>query len=90
MLYHPFASFIIEILEKKSVRYLKDINELSYIQSSIGTAEKFAGVSVSTFAKSIKQEIAKHFKGRILTSTILKEDTDYDRRTKYPSTFKTY
>lgn len=71
MIYHPLASFIIEIIEQKSIRYLKDMNELVHIQSSVGTAERFAGVSVSTFAKTVKQSLATHFRGTIFTSTIL-------------------
>jgi fructose-1,6-bisphosphatase/inositol monophosphatase family enzyme len=71
MIYHPFASFLVEVIEQKSIRYSKDINELNFIQSSVGTAERFAAISVSTFAKSVKQSIAKAFKGTLFTTTTL-------------------
>ena len=71
MIYHPLASILISILEQKTIRYSKDFIEIGHIQSASGTAEKFASVSVSTLAKSMKQEIAKKFQGTLLTSTIL-------------------
>lgn len=71
MIYHPFASFLVEVIEKSSIRYSKDINELNFIQSGVGTAERFAGISVSTFAKSVKQAISQAFKGKLFTTTIL-------------------
>lgn len=71
MIYHPLASILIGILEQKTIRYSKDFLELGHIQSATGTAEKFASISVSTFAKSVKQEIKKKFQGTLLTSTIL-------------------
>ena len=71
MIYHPLASFLVEIIEQKSIRYSKDINELNFIQSSVGTAERFAGISVTTFAKSVKQALLGSFKGTLYTSTIL-------------------
>ena len=71
MIYHPLASILISTLEQKVIRYSKDFIELGHIQSSTGTAERFASIAVSTLAKSIKQEISKKFQGTLFTSTIL-------------------
>lgn len=71
MLYHPIASVLVQILEKKLVRYSKDFYEISHIQSSTGTAERFASISVSTFAKSIKESLRDGFNGTLYTSTLL-------------------
>ena len=71
MLYHPIASVLVEILEKKLVRYSKDFFEISHIQSSSGTAERFASISVSTFTKSIKESLRDGFNGTLYTSTLL-------------------
>lgn len=71
MLYHPIANILVQILESKIVRYTKDFYEISHIQSSEGTAERFASISVATFAKTVKGEIKKGFNGILYTSTLL-------------------
>lgn len=71
MKYHPIANIIIEILEKNIIRYTKDLYEISHIQSETGVAEKFASVSVTTFVRSFKKELQKHFEGTLYTSTLI-------------------
>jgi len=71
MIYHPLASILVQILEQKTIRYSKDFIEIGHIQSASGTAEKFASVSISTFVKAVKYDIAKKFQGTLFTSTIL-------------------
>jgi fructose-1,6-bisphosphatase/inositol monophosphatase family enzyme len=71
MLYHPIANLLIETLEQKINRYTKDFYEISFIQSGTGAPERFASISVSTFAKSIKQALFKKFNGVLYTSTLL-------------------
>lgn len=80
MIYHPIANLLVQILEQRIIRYTKDFIEICYIQSASGTAEKFASISVATFAKYIKQDLKSKFYGTLFTSTILNtlEEDQYD------------
>ncbi|MFT4967532.1 MAG: fructose-1,6-bisphosphatase/inositol monophosphatase family enzyme [Candidatus Deianiraeaceae bacterium] len=71
MLYHPIANALIQVLEEKISRYTKDLYEISHLQASTGAAERFASISVSTFTKSIQEEISQSFKGTLYISTLL-------------------
>lgn len=71
MIYHPIANLIIQALEKKSIRYSKDLYEISFIQSSSGAAERFTSISVSTFVSEIQSFLKGKFFGTLYTSTML-------------------
>lgn len=71
MIYHPLASTIIQIVEKSIIRYSKDLYEISFLQSTSGSAERFASISVETFVKDFKKSLDKNFFGSLYTSTIL-------------------